>query len=147
MSGRRERRAVDMNSERFVRNYAIHIGLRVIRRGGEFTLYERDHEMRPGEWFSRCVGTVVGRYRSWATVSRAIDRWNTKTLREVQRQGMSRSHPHQADSPRSIAGILPGLSPAAGHRTFSSAMSAARRPARPEAKSTKPGLCDKKGQP
>jgi hypothetical protein len=61
----------DLSSERKTREYAIHLGLRVVRRGDELVLYD----CQPG---SHRLKSVIGTYRAWATVKRAIRRYGEK---------------------------------------------------------------------
>jgi hypothetical protein len=75
--------------ERAARDYAEHIGLRIIRRGAELALYERDNDpayLRATGGEGRRLKRLIGRYHTWTAVDRAITRWLDRTLAEMTRR-------------------------------------------------------------
>jgi hypothetical protein len=63
---------VDMTREQRVRAFASHLALRVLGSAPAFELRERYGRKR-----------LIGRYRSVDTLRRGIERYNEKTLREL----------------------------------------------------------------
>jgi hypothetical protein len=57
------------SKEWVVRNYALHLGLRVRRRGQKLVLFKHYAPWRR-----------IGVYSSWAQVDRAIERWGDAEL-------------------------------------------------------------------
>jgi hypothetical protein len=65
--------------ERAIRNYALHLGLIVRRRGSVLALYERYDQKRK-----------IGEYRAWAAVRRAIERYGDEWLRDSPKRKRKR---------------------------------------------------------
>jgi hypothetical protein len=66
--------------QRAIRNYALHLGLMVRRRGSVLALYERYDQKRK-----------IGEYRTWAPVRRAIERYGDEWLRDSPKRKRKRS--------------------------------------------------------
>jgi hypothetical protein len=65
--------------ERAIRNYALHLGLIVRRRGSVLALYERYDQKRK-----------IGEYRSWTPVRRAIERYGDEWLSNSRKRKRKR---------------------------------------------------------